>query len=156
LVPIGLRLYAGEASARGCTMPRILRVLPGVALVLLFPACEDLTPLGPTPPDEGIIVYVHPEFTGPSQQIGTDVRDLGKVEGACVEGGGDGSAEATWNDCISSVRVLPGWAATLYRDGDFKGATLTVTEDVTDLRRVSGPCSDGYNDCISSIRVFRR
>jgi hypothetical protein len=44
----------------------------------------------------------------------------------------------------------------LYGDRNFNGATLEILEDVTDLKAVSGSCSGSYNDCISSIRVYRR
>jgi hypothetical protein len=110
-------------------------------------------PLGPTPIDQGIVVYLHSGFRGTSQQVGIDVADLGKVEGPCQvdENGGGGS----WNDCISSTRVLPGWRARIYGDKNFRGAVLDVTQDISDLEAVRGDCSGSYNDCISSIRVTR-
>jgi hypothetical protein len=77
---------------------------------------------------------------------------LGKVEGPC------GAAEGglgTWNDCISSVRVLPGWSARIYEDKNYRGAVLDVNADILDLSGVHGSCSDSFNDCISSIKVFR-
>lgn len=111
-------------------------------------------PLGPTPLDEGIIVYVHAGFQGTSQTIAADVRNLSSVEGPCPEG--DDVSRLTWNDCISSVRVRAGWGATLYGDRDFRGATLEILEAVTDLKSMAGSCSGSYNDCISSIRVYRR
>jgi hypothetical protein len=46
--------------------------------------------------------------------------------------------------------------ATLYGDRNFRGATLQIVEDVRDVDALSGPCSGSYNDCISSIRVYRR
>lgn len=110
-------------------------------------------PLGPTPVDQGIILYIHSDFRGTSQQVGVDVPNFGNVEGPCQidENGGGG----TWNDCISSIRVLPGWRARIYGDKNFRGAALDVTEDIPDLEMVRGDCSGSYNDCISSIRVSR-
>jgi hypothetical protein len=52
-------------------------------------------------------------------------------------------------------RTLPGWRATLYRDHDFRGATIEITQDVPDLGALRGGCSGSLDDCISSIRVFR-
>jgi hypothetical protein len=129
-----------------------LRFLTVGVIALAMAACG-AHPLGPTPVDEGIVVYVHSGFRGSSQQIGIDVPDLGKVEGPCQidENGGGGS----WNDCISSIRVLPGWRATIYGDKNFRGALLDVTEDVADLEAIRGDCSGSYNDCVSSIRVIR-
>jgi len=125
-----------------------------LGLVWLVDGCSGgLDRLGPTAIDEGVVLYVHANFVGSSQQIATDVPDLSAVEGPC--GGGDESSP-TWNDCVSSIRVLPGWGATLYGDKRFKGATLTVTADVPDLKAVTGECSRSFNDCLSSIKVYRR
>ena len=128
----------------------------GVAcLAFLTIACGSFERLGPTPLDEGVIVYIHADFIGSSQQVNSDVADFGNVEGPCVTGSDD-SATATWDDCISSIRILPGWRATLYRDPNFRGASIEVTEDLHDLKQMSGPCSNSFNDCASSIRVSRR
>jgi hypothetical protein len=128
------------------------RVLCAAAVALLIPACGT-APLGPTPLDEGIVVDIHSGFRGTSQQVGADVTDLTKAEGPCAidENGGGGS----WNDCISSIRVLPGWTARIYGDKNFRGAVLDVTSDIPDLSEIDGDCSGSYNDCISSIRVMR-
>ena len=135
-------------------MPRLVR-LAGPCLAFLFVACGSFGRLGPTPLDEGVIFYIHADFVGSSQQVNSDVSDFGDVEGPCVVSSED-SSTATWDDCISSVRVLPGWRATLYRDRNFKGASIEVTEDIHDLKQMSGPCSGSFNDCASSIRVSRQ
>jgi hypothetical protein len=133
---------------------RSFLVPAGVVVALVAAACGSIPSLGPTPADEGIVIYVHADFGGPSQALNVDVPDLGKVRGACSTGG-EGEVP-TWHDCISSVKVLPGWTATLYRDPNYKGASVAVTSDTPDLRRLSGPCDkDGFNDCVSSIRVSR-
>jgi hypothetical protein len=123
-----------------------------VSIGLAIAACGT-EPLGPTPVDQGIIVYLHSGFRGTSQQVGEDVSDLTRIEGPCQldENGGGGS----WNDCISSIRVLPGWRARVYGDKNFRGAVLDVTEDIADLDAVRGDCSGSYNDCVSSIRVMK-
>lgn len=127
-----------------------------VALVLVLAAgCGSIPALGPTPPDEGIVIFVHADFTGPSQAMNVDVADLGKVQGSCSSGA-EGEVP-TWADCVSSVKIMPGWTATLYRDPNYKGASLAVTADTPNLKDVHGPCDkDSFNDCVSSIRVSRR
>ena len=127
----------------------------GVLVAFVLAACEDVMSLAPTPPGEGIVIFLNVDFGGPSQALNVDVPDLGKVEGACSKGG-EGE-RPTWSDCISSVKVNPGWAATLYRDKDYKGASVMVTADTPNLRDLRGPCNkDSFNDCVSSIRVARQ
>lgn len=125
-----------------------------LAFALLPSACSKPEPLGPTPLDEGIVVFMHAGFRGASQQIGADVRDLTRVQGPC--GDEESESSRTWNDCISSIRLQPGWGATLYGDKDFRGATLEVAGDESDLAKKAGSCGGSYDDCISSIRVYRR
>jgi hypothetical protein len=128
------------------------RVLCAAAVALLIPGCGSIQPLGPTPLDQGIVVFIHSGFRGTSQQVGADVPDLTRVEGPCAtDDGGKGS----WNDCISSIRVLPGWSARLYGDKNFRGAVLEVTADIADLSAIRGTCSGSYDDCVSSIRVIK-
>jgi hypothetical protein len=124
-----------------------------LAFVFLLSACGGPQPLGPTPLDEGVIIFMNAGFRGTSQQVGTDVADLTRVEGPCAL---SDSGTGTWNDCMSSIRLLPGWGARLYGDKNFQGAVLEVSDDIPDLARISGDCSGSYDDCISSIRVFRR
>jgi len=132
----------------------IVRVLSWCVLALLIPACGSVDPLGPTPLDQGVVVFMHSGFRGTSQQIGADVTDLTRVEGPCNIGEDGGTG--TWNDCISSIRLLPGYYARLYGDKNFRGAVLVVTEDIPDLKALAGDCSGSYDDCISSIRVLRK
>lgn len=135
-------------------MRSFVRALALTAVALLAPACGSNDPLGPTPVDQGIVIFMHAGFTGVSQQIGADVGDLHEVQGPC--GASDSEESRTWNDCVSSVRVLPGWRATLYGDRNFRGATINITEDIRDLGALRGDCSGSFNDCISSIRVSPR
>jgi hypothetical protein len=136
-------------------MQRHLRFALAASVAFFLPACGGLDSLGPTPFDEGIIFYIHADFSGSSQQINADVRDLGDVEGPC--GVATDDSEPTWDDCISSIRVMPGWAATLFEDDEFRGGRIEITADTPDLRALRGPCDDdSYNDCVSSIRVYRR
>jgi hypothetical protein len=136
-------------------MAHALRIAAGVVLALTVAACSDsdFEILGPTPLDEGVIIYLHANFAGPSQQLNVDVRDLDRVEGPCSEGG-EGETPS-WRECISSIRVLPGWTATLFEDDDYEGESLTITADTPNLRDIPGPCDESFNDCIRSIRVRR-
>jgi hypothetical protein len=128
------------------------RVLYAAVLVFLIAGCGSVEPLGPTPLDQGIVIFIHSGFRGPSQQVGADVPDLTRAEGPCAaDEGGKGSR----NDCISSIRVLPGWSARIYGDKDFRGSVLDVTGDVADLSAIRGECSGSYDDCVSSIRVVK-
>jgi hypothetical protein len=85
-------------------MKSVRRTLFISVVALLVFACGGRAPLGPTPLDQGIVVYIHAGYRGTSQQIGADVADLAKAEGPCSidENGGGGS----WNDYISSIRVV--------------------------------------------------
>jgi hypothetical protein len=137
-------------------MVRALSVSAAVALSLCIAGCEDTSwiILGPTPLDQGIVIYLHADFAGPSQAMNVDVPDLTRAEGPC-SGGGEGEVP-TWKKCVSSVRVLPGWNATLYDEKDYKGRSVTITADAPNLRNVPGPCDSSFNDCAISIRVTKQ
>ena len=135
---------------------RVILIAIGVVVALAAAAgCGGgFTVLGPTPADQGIVIYVHADFAGPSQAMNVDVADLGKVEGSCTSGA-EGETPS-WADCVSSVKVMPGWSATLYRHANYKGDSVSVTADTPNLRSLRGPCKDTFNDCVSSIRVSRQ
>ena len=136
-------------------MARTRKALAVVAATSMLAGCgTDLTVLGPTPPEQGIVIFVHVDYAGSSQAVNVDVHDLTKTEGPCSSGA-EGEAP-TWRKCVSSVRVFPGWSATLYEDEDFKGRSLTLTADAPNLRDRSGPCDGSFNDCVRSIRVTRQ
>lgn len=141
----GFRLLAG-----GC-----------VGLFLLFgvSGCQKSLPTAPSDLATGIVVYEHANYLGQSAHVVQDIKDLKDFKGPCVEfhQGATGVNEArdVWNDCISSIRVAPGWRATLYRDDDFTGDRLEVSTDLPNLQLVMGRCDkDGFNDCTTSIRLF--
>ena len=137
-------------------MRPVLRAACFMVAVLFIPACtEPLDILGPVPADAGIVIYIHSEFRGTSQAIAADVANLGEVEGPCSKGD-DESVELTWDDCVSSIKVMPGWGATLYRDRDYRGASMVVTGDTLNLSAVNGSCDGSFNDCVSSLRVYPR
>jgi hypothetical protein len=137
-------------------MARATKVFAAVFLPLLLAGCEgdDVITLGPTPADQGIVIFLHTDFRGPSQALNVDVPDLTRTEGPCSSGA-EGEMPS-WRECVSSIRVLPGWSAILYRDEDFKGRSVTVPSDTPDLRNLPGPCDGSFNDCIRSIRVTKQ
>ena len=137
-------------------MGRAARVCAGILALLVTATAgcgSDLVTLGPTPVDQGIVIYIHADFSGSSQGIVADVQDLTKTEGPCSRG--EEGEKPTWRECVSSVRVFPGWSAIFYRDEDFKGRSMTITSDMPDLNTLPGPCDGTFNDCVRSIRVTR-
>ena len=126
-----------------------------VVVALAGSGCRESLPTAPGELQTGIIVYEHADFLGAAAHITTNVSDLKDYDGPCIEVDSDGSTNADfWNDCISSIRVAPGWRAHVYEHDDFDGDYIEVTGDVANLRFVGTGCSDGFNDCITSIRVF--
>lgn len=137
----------GSAAAR----PLVL----GLALACLC-ACDDTLPTQPVVGfGEGVTIYPDSLFRGERVTLGGDVADLSKLRGPCSEDE-NSNPTSSYDDCVSSLRVPDGWAVTVFRDRDFKGASASYTADVPDLDMVPGPCDPGFNDCISSMRVFRR
>src|SRR5215203_4566747 len=139
------------------TVSRVTCVATVVALLL---GCEQTLPSAPSELTTGIVIYEHANYLGESAHITSDVKDLGDFRGPCEDTSYDANGGSTttheWNDCISSIRVAPGWRATVYENDDFKGESLELSSDVANLQLVKGTCNHGgLNDCISSIRVNR-
>lgn len=112
--------------------------------------------MAPTPFTAGIILYEHANFLGNSAHLTADLPDLRDFRGPCLEG--DDASSRDWNDCVSSVRVAPGWRATLYRASNYHDDALEIREDVANLQLVrQHDCNHGgLNDCVSSVRVRQR
>ncbi len=132
-----------------------------LAILVCLAACQDSLPTAPSDLQSGIVIYEHANFLGESAHITESVGDLTGFEGPCeyTETSSDGSTSSyeSWNDCISSVRVAPGWTAALYRNRSYDGDKLDVTGEIANLQLSPGRCDhDGFNDCTTSIRVFRR
>jgi hypothetical protein len=127
--------------------------------ILLITACQKELPTSPSDLWIGIVVYEHANFQGESAHIVSDLSDLEDFKGPCGSFHYTypyGTTTYSWDDCISSVRVAPGWSATLYRDPDYDDDQVTVTNDVPDLTALPHDCSEGgLNDCVSSIRIRR-
>jgi hypothetical protein len=125
-----------------------------VVVALAGSGCRESFPTAPAELQTGIIVYEHADYLGESAHITTNVSDLKDFEGPCLESVNQGQLTYAWNDCISSISVAPGWRAHVYEHDDFDGDYIEVTGDVANLRLAGPGCSDGFNDCITSIRVF--
>ena len=141
---------------------------PALGLVVLssmlwMAACQKDLPPGPSEFETGITVYEHANFQGESAHITSDIANLEDYKGPRVTYtyGFLGSVPTatphnSWDDCISSVRVAPGWSATLYRDPHYEDDQVTVTTDVPNFTAIPHDCpEDGLNDCVSSIRIRR-
>ena len=136
-------------------MAHTRKALAIIAVTSMLAGCgSDLTVLGPTPPDQGIVIFVHADYAGSSQAVNVDVHDLTKTEGPCSSGA-EGETP-TWRKCVSSIRVFPGWSATLFNDEDFKGRSIILNAVTPNLRDLPGPCDGSFNDCVRSIRVSRQ
>lgn len=125
------------------------RRLTCLAVALWLASCDTHT--GPSE-SRGITVYEHPDYEGASRTLDGNVWDLDDVRGPCF-GFFDSDDVGDWDDCISSIRVPPGWEAIVFEHDEYEGETLTVTTDIADLDDVRGPCGDDWDDCISSIQV---
>lgn len=128
-----------------------------LALAAVAYGCNpDELPMAPTSFNSGVILYEHANFLGNSAYLTADISDLKDFRGPCFEG--DDASGRNWNDCVSSVRVAPGWRALLYRGSNYDDDALEITEDVPNLALVRGhDCSHGgMNDCVTSIRVRQR
>lgn len=96
-----------------------------LALALLTASgCRESLPAGPSELATGIIVYEHANSQGESAHITSDTSDLRDFKGPCehsdTDSNGVSSTSRDWNDCISSVRVAPGWRATIYRGTGYR------------------------------------
>jgi hypothetical protein len=133
----------------------------GAIVAAVAAACGK--PSLPTAPSDlvtGVTLFEHANFQGESAHLTSDVPDLKDFKGPCrhESSSSTGGTDITydWNDCASSFRVAPGWRVQVYRDDDFRGQSLSASQDVPNLQLVPGSCEhDGLNDCITSARVFR-
>ena len=123
-----------------------------IALAALAHSCSPAElPMAPSALTTGVILYEHANFLGNSAHLTADIEDLRNFRGPCRQ-----SEDAEdWNDCVSSVRVAPGWRATLYRGANYRDDALEITEDMPNLQLVrQHDCErGGLNDCVSSVRV---
>jgi hypothetical protein len=122
----------------------------GVAVLI---GCQRSLPSAPSELTAGIVVYEDDDYLGKSAHLVANITNLKNVSGPCVDYSSNANIPDThsWDDCISSVQVAPGWRATFYGDDDYRGMQLEVAGDLLNLRFVPG---GDFNDGVSSIRVF--
>ena len=129
----------------------------GIALALLIGLAGCEMPSLPTAPSDltsGVSIYEHANFQGNSALLAESNTDLSDYDGPCEHDDGETTIH-DWNDCVSSVRVAPGWRAIAYRDTDYRGQSVELSVDAPNLQLVAGSCShEGLNDCITSIKVI--
>jgi hypothetical protein len=141
-------------------MTTFSRVTCAASLLTFLLGCKQGLPSAPSELTTGIVIYEHANYLGQSAHVTSDVKDLEDIFGPCERTSYDGDGRSRtireWNDCISSVRVAPGWRATVYENDDFRGESLEISSDVANFQLVKGSCDHGgLNDCISSIRLHR-
>jgi len=132
-----------------------------LSLTLVLCCCKkDSLPTAPSDVTSGLTVYEDANYLGESALITSSIADLTDFDGPCAHTETSGSpipvttTTYDWNDCISSIRIAPGWRAVVYRGWEYDDDALEVTGNVPNLQLVRGDCShDGMNDCISSIKL---
>ena len=130
-----------------------------VALALLLADCRQRTlPASPARLTAGVAIYEDINYAGAAAHVTADIPDLRTFHGPCaaVDTGDDPyftKQKRSWGACISSVRVAPGWRATLFDRTNFEGEGVALAGAVPDLTAVRGSCRSGENDCVLSIRV---
>jgi hypothetical protein len=135
-----------------------------VLLISLIPSmgCQKKLPLSPSDWSSGIIIYEHANYLGESAFVEKDIANLDDYKGPCFTTSTNSSTNTSdthyfWKNCISSIRVAAGWKATLYVDTNFRGKSVEISADVSNLQLLPGDCDhDGFNDCIESIKVARQ
>jgi len=72
---------------------------------------------------DGIVIYEHAGFGGGSAHLTSDADDLSATRPLRAlqfgRAGYSSSYTYDWNDCISSIKVAPGWRATVFVDFGF-------------------------------------
>jgi len=134
---------------------RVSGLVTVVALAVLTQGCSYVElPMAPSSLTAGIILYEHANFLGNSAHLTGDTPDLRDFRGPCLHQGSE-TSERNWSDCASSVRVAPGWKATLYRGANYRDDALEITADVSNLQLIrQHDCEEGgMNDCVTSVRV---
>jgi hypothetical protein len=148
-----------------------------LAVAAVMEGCSGL-PTAPSELTDGIAIYERANFLGKSALVKSSIGDLDSSDGPCkavdtiatILSYSGTVYSHSWDDCISSIRVTPGWRAIVYRDPDFHGSSVEIVSDVVDLQQLAatlitvgeyrqasgGPVHLGalMSHEISSIRVF--
>ena len=116
--------HAGQGF--GSDQHAVARQALALCPVLIFIACQQSLPTAPSELTAGIAVYEHADYLGESAYVTRNIADLKDVNGPCIQygdafGGVPPDITESWDDCISSVRLAPGWRAIPCGDKDFEG-----------------------------------
>ena len=129
--------------------------LAAVILTLGIPgACNTDSPTQPSSTG-GVILFENAHYGGASYLLTHDEENLDSERGPC-SATNDPDAGDSWDDCVSSISVAAGWQAVVFERDDYGGRSRTFTASVADLQEETGgpdSCDEGWNDCISSLRV---
>ena len=109
--------------AVGIGSKHIRQMAPKVFLSLvcvLMGSCRKNLPVGPSDVTAGIVIYEFNNYQGESAHVTQDISDLDDVRGPCTRLSNDVWVD-TWDDCISSARIAPGWEVQLYEHPNFGG-----------------------------------
>ena len=77
-----------------------------------LPPAGPLDALVPT----GIYIYQDADYSGASAHVTEELNRLGDYSGGCLKtctSYGTYSCSSDWSACLSSVKVAPGWRATI-------------------------------------------
>lgn len=89
----------------------------------------------------GVILYKHAEFKGSRIFIkaGKNIKNLSGMG---------------WNDKISSIELVDNAWIRIYEHKNYRGASVTINDDIFDLAEFSEEIQGTWNDKISSIKVY--
>lgn len=147
---------------------REMNVTAALLALMVLAGCGSSEPTGPGPaPMEGVTVFARIHYEGPRRTFLHDVTDFKLVyddpqpdEDECAD---KIFGQEAWTDCISSIRVAPGWQVIVFVDDTFRGDSLIVTSDIPDLEQIPRPAPEHrpelsltWDETISSMRVMRR
>lgn len=82
-----------------------------------------------------VILYTDADWWGTSKELNVGEYDVDVIN------------TSIGNDTLSSVRVLPGYKVTLYKDAGFNGSKVELTQDIYNLKSID------FNDVVSSVKI---
>src|SRR3954469_8464514 len=113
-----------DHCAKRDRLRRLLHTAGLLLLPLLVASCDQQSlPAAPSEVTSGVTLYEHANYLGDSALLTRSSDDLRDYAGPCAHSDSSGTTGVTtfdWEDCISAVRIAPGWRATLYRNRNYK------------------------------------
>jgi hypothetical protein len=129
-------------------------------MMVSLPSCSESPTEPPAPPppeaqppdvpvDQGqVTIYERPNYEGEGYTLRGSILDLATLPGPCSGG--------NWNNCISSIRVSPGWRVDLWErpNAPPNDLFLPLYNSIANLGDVQLPDGGGdWDDAASSIGV---